>query len=53
MLFRSSGSQLYLSTGNAGGLMVVVGGDQPRSMGGVGEIIRDLPLVSDKLRKML
>jgi cytoskeleton protein RodZ len=47
-----SGSQLYLSTGNAGGLMVVVGGDQPRSMGKVGEIIRDMPLVSHKLRKM-
>ncbi len=48
-----SSSQFYLSTGNAGGLVVVVGGDQPRSIGKVGEVIRDMPLVSVKLRKML
>ena len=46
-------TRLFLSTGNAGGLMVVIGADDPFSMGDVGEIVRDLPLVTDKLRKAL
>ncbi len=46
-------TRLYLSTGNAGGLMVVIGFDDPVSMGGIGEIVRDLPLVTEKLRKVL
>jgi cytoskeleton protein RodZ len=46
-------TRLYLSTGNAGGLMVVIGADDPLSMGGIGEIVRDLPLVTEKLRKAL
>jgi len=45
--------RLYLSTGNAGGLMIKVGSDEPRSLGDVGEIVRDLPLVTDKLREVL
>ena len=46
-------TRLYLSTGNAGGLMVVIGADDPLSMGDIGEIVRDLPLVTEKLRKAL
>ena len=46
-------SRLYLSTGNAGGLMVVIGSDDPLLLGNIGEIVRDLPLVTDKLRKAL
>ena len=46
-------TRLFLSTGNAGGLMVVIGTDNPLSMGDVGEIVRDLPLVTDELRKSL
>ncbi len=46
-------TRLFLSTGNAGGLMVVIGTDNPLVMGDVGEIVRDLPLVTDKLRKSL
>ncbi len=46
-------TRLFLSTGNAGGLMVVIGTDDPLLMGDVGEIVRDLPLVTDKLRKFL
>ena len=46
-------TRLFLSTGNAGGLTVVIGTDDPLSMGDVGEIVRDLPLVTDKLRKSL
>jgi cytoskeleton protein RodZ len=46
-------THLYLSTGNAGGLMVVIGADDPLSMGDIGEIVRDLPLVTEKLRKSL
>jgi len=46
-------TRLFLSTGNAGGLMVVIGTDDPLSMGDIGEIVRDLPLVTDKLRKSL
>jgi cytoskeleton protein RodZ len=46
-------TRLYLSTGNAGGLMVVIGADDPLSIGDIGEIVRDLPLVTDQLRKIL
>ncbi|MDC1382151.1 DUF4115 domain-containing protein [Candidatus Puniceispirillum sp.] len=46
-------TSLYLSSGNAGGLTVVVGTDDPIKLGGVGEVIRDLPLVTDELRKVL
>ena len=48
-----SNTRLFLSTGNAGGLTVVIGTDDPLSMGDIGEIVRDLPLVTDKLRKSL
>ena len=48
-----SNTNLYLSTGNAGGLTVAIGTDDPIKVGGVGEIVRDLPLVKDKLRKIL
>jgi cytoskeleton protein RodZ len=41
--------RLYLSTGNAGGLTIEVGSDKPRFLGDIGEIVRDLPLVTDKL----
>lgn len=44
--------RLYLSTGNAGGLTIEVGSDKPRSLGDIGEIVRDLPLVTDKLREV-
>ncbi len=47
-----SNTRLYLSTGNAGGLTVVIGADEPIVMGGIGEIVRDLPLTTDKLRKI-
>ena len=46
-------TRLFLTTGNAGGLMVVIGTDDPLSMGDIGEIVRDLPLVTDELRKSL
>ena len=42
-----------MSTGNAGGLTVVIGTDDPLSMGDIGEGVRDLPLVTEKLRKSL
>ena len=48
-----SNAGLYLSTGNAGGLTVLIGSDDPITVGNVGEIVRDLPLVKDKLRKAL
>ena len=41
--------RLYLTTGNAGGLTIEVGSDKPRALGDIGEIVRDLPLVTDKL----
>ncbi|MFZ9135405.1 MAG: DUF4115 domain-containing protein, partial [Candidatus Puniceispirillaceae bacterium] len=44
--------RLYLSTGNAGGLTIEVGSDKPRALGDIGEIVRDLPLVTDKLREV-
>ena len=46
-------SSVYLSTGNAGGLVVIVGDDQPRSVGKIGEIVRDLPLTAEILRETL
>ena len=46
-------TRLYLSTGNAGGLEIVIGSDDPRSIGEIGQIVRDLPLVTDKLRQTL
>ena len=46
-------TRLFLSTGNAGGLTVVIGTDDPLSIGDIGEIVRDLPLVTEKLRKSL
>ena len=46
-------TRLYLSTGNAGGLEIVIGTDDPRPIGETGQIIRDLPLVTDKLRQTL
>jgi cytoskeletal protein RodZ len=46
-------TRLYLSTGNAGGLQIVIGSDDPRPIGGTGQIVRDLPLVTDKLRQTL
>ena len=46
-------TRLFLTTGNAGGLMVVIGADDPFSMGDIGEIVRDLPLATDELRKSL
>ena len=44
---------LYLSTGNAGGLTVVIGVSDPLPVGGIGEIVRDLPLSTAKLHKLL
>ena len=44
---------LYLSTGNAGGIEFVISGDDAISAGAVGEIVRDLPLSVDKLRARL
>jgi cytoskeletal protein RodZ len=46
-------TRLYLSTGNAGGLEIVIGSDDPRPIGKIGQIVRDLPLVTDKLRQTL
>jgi cytoskeleton protein RodZ len=46
-------TRLYLSTGNAGGLEIVIGSDDPRSIGETGQIVRDLPLVTGKLRQKL
>ena len=46
-------TRLYLSTGNAGGLEIVIGSDDPRSIGETGQIVRDLPLITDKLRQTL
>ena len=46
-------TRLYLSTGNAGGLEIVIGSDDPRSIGETGQIVSDLPLVTGKLRQTL
>ena len=42
--------KLYLSTGNAGGLVLTFPGLNEFTMGEVGEIIRDVPLSRDSLR---
>jgi cytoskeletal protein RodZ len=44
---------LYLSTGNAGGIEFIITGGDAISAGAVGEIVRDLPLNVDKLRARL
>jgi len=44
---------LYLSTGNAGGIEFIITGDDAISAGAIGEIVRDLPLSVDKLRARL
>ena len=44
---------LYLSTGNAGGIEFIISGDDAISAGAIGEIVRDLPLTVDKLRARL
>jgi hypothetical protein len=44
---------LYLSTGNAGGIEFVITGGDTISAGAIGEIVRDLPLSVDKLRARL
>ena len=46
-------TRLYLSTGNAGGLEIIIGNDDPRPIGETGQIVRDLPLITDKLRQTL
>ena len=45
-------TRLFLSTGNAGGLTVVIGTDDPLSIGDIGEIVRDLPLVTEKIAQI-
>ena len=42
--------KLYLSTGNAGGLVLMIPGLDPFQAGNVGEIIRDLPLSRESIR---
>lgn len=42
--------KLYLSTGNAGGLVLQIPGLDEFTAGAVGEIIRDLPLSRDSIR---
>lgn len=42
--------KLYLSTGNAGGLVLNIPGLDPFQAGAVGEIIRDLPLSRESIR---
>jgi len=46
-------TRLYLSTGNAGGLEIVIANDDPRPIGETGQIVRDLPLATNKLRQTL
>ena len=43
-------TKLYLSTGNAGGLVLTLPGMSEFNVGQVGEIVRDLPLSRDSLR---
>ena len=45
-----SDTKLYLSTGNAGGLVLTLPGMSEFNVGQTGEIIRDLPLSRDSLR---
>ena len=44
---------LYLSTGNAGGIEFVISDGDAISAGAIGEIVRDLPLSVDNLRARL
>ena len=46
----SANQKLYLSTGNAGGLILQIPGLDEFTAGEVGEIIRDLPLSRDSIR---
>jgi cytoskeleton protein RodZ len=41
---------LYLSTGNAGGIEIITGNNETFTIGSVGEIVRDLPLIKSRLR---
>ena len=43
-------TRLFLSTGNAGGLTVVIGTDDPLSIGDIGEIVRDLEKLAKNVR---
>ena len=43
-------SDLYLSTGNAGGLEILSDENEIITIGSVGEIVRDLPLAKNRLR---
>jgi hypothetical protein len=43
-------SGLYLSTGNAGGIEILSGENESITIGSVGEIVRDLPLATNRLR---
>ena len=45
-----SDTKLYLSTGNAGGLVLTLPGMSEFNVGQTGEIVRDLPLSRDSLR---
>ena len=44
-------SSLYLSTGNAGGIVLVTAGNDIITIGKFGEIVRDLPLAKNRLRE--
>jgi cytoskeleton protein RodZ len=44
------GSTLYLSTGNAGGIELVMHDNDVIQLGAVGEIVRDLPLIKSRLK---
>jgi cytoskeleton protein RodZ len=48
-LVATIGENLFLSTGNAGGLMLQTSTIEPFSAGNVGEILRDLPLNFDAI----
>ena len=45
------GSALYLSTGNAGGIELVMAGNDIIKIGTIGEIVRDLPLSKIRMRE--
>ena len=48
-LVATIGKNLFLSTGNAGGLTLQTSTIEPFSAGNVGEILRDLPLNFDAI----
>ena len=48
-LVANAGENLFLSTGNAGGLQLKMTGIDPFSIGKTGEILRDLPLKRETL----